>query len=132
MTVVLITQSKFYTVYISLILEGRGIDKKKKRLSSGSEKRELFIKMIIGFVLLIAYFISINIYYSAYLSQLVDYCNFYNSTAQEESNYLLAYNILREYLNNNNSTIFEKPVKQAISETIENYYSFMSQSQTVK
>jgi hypothetical protein len=82
-------------------------------------------------VLLITYFIIISINYAKYLQDVVDYSNFYNYTAMEESNYLLTYNILREYLYDNNTTVFNKPIKQVIEDTINGYYTFMRNSENV-
>jgi hypothetical protein len=104
------------------------LHKRKRRLSGGSEKMELLVKLIVGFLMLIVYFIFISLYYANYLSDVVGYSNFYNYTAIEENNYLLTYNILREYLYNNNTTVFDKPVKTVIEDTISNYYIFMRNS----
>jgi hypothetical protein len=80
----------------------------------------------------IAYFIFIVLFYANYLAKVVSYSSFYNYTAMEESNYLLTYNILREYLYDNKTIVFDKPIKDKLEETISNYYTFMKDSQNVK
>ena len=62
----------------------------------------------------------------------MDYTTFYNITAQEESNYLLTFNLLREYVFNRKSIAFKKPIENVINQTIEDYYLFMLNKVQVK
>jgi len=98
-------------------------NQKIRKVGGGYSKMTTF-KMIMSLLMIILFFVFIDVYYGSYLDTLNGYCSFYNVTASEESYYLLTFNILREFFFDKNSEVLNITASNKIEEIIENNYDW--------
>lgn len=118
------------TTLLANIKASRNTTKKRKNNNSKDDKI-IKLKILIGLFIICLFFFVMYFIYQDYLNIIKTYLDIYNNNCNEQTYFLVIFNVLREYFFDRNTAVFGVNVSDYMYDVIDDIYKFRLERENV-